>query len=177
MLERNLRILQLIMMKSGPRMEALINDPQSQDLDVLLIQEPSITTYRIHVNHSAWRLYRPTTQLDADRIRSLIYVNRHISTSSHRQIFCDHPDIAPIKIWTVTSQILLFLSTYRQYHFSLVVTHRRCQRSLRFRAPSQLPPKTSSARPVSLCPATSIDTTRCGAAITSRPGSSKTPAT
>lgn len=38
-------------------MEALINDHQSQDLDILLIQEPSITTYRTHVNHSAWRLY------------------------------------------------------------------------------------------------------------------------
>ena len=89
-------------------MEALINDPQSQDLDVLLIQEPSITTYRTHVNHSAWRLYRPAAQLDADRFRSLIYVNRRISTSSHRQISCDHPDIAAIKIWTANSQILLF---------------------------------------------------------------------
>jgi hypothetical protein len=89
-------------------MEALINDPQSQDLDVLLIQEPSITTYRTHVNHSARRLYRPTAQLDAGRFRSLIYVNRRISTSSHRQILCDHPDIAAIKIWTANCQILLF---------------------------------------------------------------------
>jgi hypothetical protein len=89
-------------------MEALINDPRSQDLDVLLIQEPSFTTYRTHVNHSAWRLYRPTAQLDADRFRSLIYVNRRISTSSHRQISCDHPDIAAIKIWTANSLILLF---------------------------------------------------------------------
>lgn len=31
-------------------MEALINDHQSQELDILLIQEPSITTYRTHVN-------------------------------------------------------------------------------------------------------------------------------
>ncbi|OQE35310.1 hypothetical protein PENNAL_c0827G10217, partial [Penicillium nalgiovense] len=62
----------LNIMKSGPRMEALINDHQSQDLDILLIQEPSITTYRTHVNHSAWRLYRPTTQTDAVRFRSLI---------------------------------------------------------------------------------------------------------
>jgi ribonuclease HI len=108
MLERNLRILQLNMMKSGPRMEALINDPQSQDLDILLIQEPSITTYRTHVNHSAWRLYRPTTQLDAVRFRSLIYVNRKVSTSSHRQIPCDHPDVAVIKIWTANSQILVY---------------------------------------------------------------------
>lgn len=108
MLERNLRILQLNMMKSGPRMEALINDPQSQHLDVLLIQEPSITTYSTHVNHNAWRLYRPTAQSDAVRFRSLIYVNRRISTSSHRQILCNHPDVAAIKIWTANSQMLIF---------------------------------------------------------------------
>ncbi|CRL30513.1 unnamed protein product [Penicillium camemberti] len=53
-------------------MEALINDPQSLELDVLLIQEPSITTYRTHINHSAWRLYRPTIQTEAVRFRSLL---------------------------------------------------------------------------------------------------------
>ncbi|OQD68798.1 hypothetical protein PENANT_c289G03721 [Penicillium antarcticum] len=89
-------------------MEALINDPQSQDLDVLLIQEPSITTYRTHVNHSAWRLYRPSTQTDTVRFRSLVYVNRRISTSSHRQIPCDHPDVIAIKIWSADFQILIF---------------------------------------------------------------------
>jgi hypothetical protein len=89
-------------------MEALINDPQSLELDVLLIQEPAVTTYRTHVNHSAWRLYRPTTQTDAARFRSLVYVNRRISTSSHLQIPCDHPDVAAIKIWTADSQTLIF---------------------------------------------------------------------
>ncbi|KAJ5346168.1 hypothetical protein N7452_004172 [Penicillium brevicompactum] len=98
----------LNIMKSGPRMEALINDHQSQNLDVLLIQEPSITTYRTHVNHSSWRLYRPTTDTDTARFRSLIYVNRRVSTSSHRQILCDHPDVAAIKIWTSDFQILFF---------------------------------------------------------------------
>lgn len=57
MLDNNLRILQLNTMKSRAGMEALINDHQSQKLDVLLIQEPSITAYRTYVNHSAWRLY------------------------------------------------------------------------------------------------------------------------
>ncbi|CDM32767.1 Probable transposable element [Penicillium roqueforti FM164] len=104
MLEKYLRILQLNMMKSGPRMEALINDPQSRELDVLLIQEPSITTYRTHINHSAWHLSRPTTQTDAVRFRSLLYVNRRISTSSHRQLPYDHPDVAAVKIWTADSQ-------------------------------------------------------------------------
>lgn len=89
-------------------MEALINDHQSQDLDILLIQEPSITSYRTHVSHSSWRLYRPTTETDKTRFRSLIYVNRNLSTSSHRQIACDHPDITAIKIWTAESQTLIF---------------------------------------------------------------------
>jgi hypothetical protein len=108
MLETNLRILWLNIMKSGPRMEALINDHQGQDLDILLIQEPSITTYRTRVNHSAWRLYQPTVETDATRFRSLVYVNRRMPTASHRQVPCDHPDVAAVKIWTPDSQILLF---------------------------------------------------------------------
>ena len=108
MLETNLRVLQLNIMKSGPGMEALINDHQSQNLDVLLIQEPSITTCRTHVNHSAWRLYRPTVESEVVRFRSLIYVNRGVSTSSHRQIPCNHPDLTAIKIWTADHQILIF---------------------------------------------------------------------
>ncbi|KAJ5808858.1 hypothetical protein N7474_010127 [Penicillium riverlandense] len=108
MLRTNLRVLQLNIMKSRAGMEALINDHESQNLDVLLIQEPSITAYRTHVNHSAWRLYRPTIENDAIRLRSLIYVSKRISTSSHRQVHCDHSDVTAIKVWTPESQILLF---------------------------------------------------------------------
>ena len=88
--------------------QALINDHQSQKIDVLLIQEPSITAYRTHVNHSAWRLYQPTVESDSVRYRSLIYVNRKLSTSSHRQVRCNHPDLTAIKVWTADSQILIF---------------------------------------------------------------------
>ncbi|OKO99686.1 hypothetical protein PENSUB_8339 [Penicillium subrubescens] len=48
MLDNNLRILQLNIMKSRAGMEALISDHQTQNLDVLLIQEPYMTTYRTH---------------------------------------------------------------------------------------------------------------------------------
>ncbi|KAJ5593518.1 hypothetical protein N7537_010422 [Penicillium hordei] len=108
MLENNLRILQLNIMKSRAGMEALINGHQSQNPDILLIQEPSITAYRTHVNHSAWRLYQPTVESDSARFRSLIYVNRKLSTSSHRQVRCNHPDLTAIKIWTADSQFLIF---------------------------------------------------------------------
>lgn len=37
-------------MKSKAAMEALINDHQRQSLDMLLIQEPSITAYRRHAS-------------------------------------------------------------------------------------------------------------------------------
>jgi hypothetical protein len=89
-------------------MEALINDHQRQNLDVLLIQEPSITAYRTHVNHSAWRLYRPTGESDSTRFRSLIYVNRKLSPSSHRQVPCNHPGLTAVKVWTVDTQIMIY---------------------------------------------------------------------
>lgn len=69
MLETNLRVLQLNIRRSGLRMEALINDHQSQDPDVRLSQKPSVTAYRTHVNRSAWRQYRPTIEADADLAR------------------------------------------------------------------------------------------------------------
>ncbi|KAJ8147384.1 hypothetical protein LV165_008823 [Aspergillus fumigatus] len=96
----------LVSQRAG--MEALINDHQTQNLDVLLIQEPPVTAYRTHVNHSAWRLYQPTYANESARFRSLLYINRRISTSSHRQILCNHPDVTAVKIWTPKVQYLLF---------------------------------------------------------------------
>lgn len=40
--------------ETGPKMKALINEP---NLDVLLIPELSATAYRTHDNHSTGRLY------------------------------------------------------------------------------------------------------------------------
>ena len=94
----NLRILQVNIMKSRACMEALINDPQTNNLDVLLVQEPPITAYRTHVFHRSWHLYRPTYADDGTTKRSLIYVNKRIWTSAHRQIHCNHPDVTVVKI-------------------------------------------------------------------------------
>jgi hypothetical protein len=37
-----------------------------------------------------------------------MWINKRISTSSHRQVRCNHPDITAVKIWTTNVQILLF---------------------------------------------------------------------
>jgi hypothetical protein len=95
-------------MKSRAGMEALINDHQTATLDLLLIQEPPVSAYRTHVNHSVWRLYRPTYAEDATRFCSLLYENKRISTSSHRQMRCNHPDLVAVKIWTADIQYLIF---------------------------------------------------------------------
>jgi hypothetical protein len=108
MIQPNLRILQLNIMKTRAAMEALINDPATQDLDILLIQEPPRSAYRTHVNHRLWYRYQPTYHNDDIRKRSLIYVNKRISTSAHRQIQCNHPDVTAIKVWNGERQILVF---------------------------------------------------------------------
>lgn len=108
MLGNKLRILQLNIMKSRAVIEALINDHQSQNLDILLIQEPSITAYRTRVNHTAWRLYQATVEDDSIRFRNLTYVNRKLSTASYRQVQCSHSHVTAIKIWTADHQFLVF---------------------------------------------------------------------
>jgi len=95
-------------MKSRVGMEALMNDPQTQNLDILLIQEPSVTAYRTHVNHRLWQLYQPIYTEEEIRMRSHLYVHKRISTSAHRQIHCNSPDITVVKIWTNEIQILVF---------------------------------------------------------------------
>src|SRR2546421_204824 len=95
-------------MKSRAGIEALINDTKTQNLDILLIQEPSVTAYRTHVNHRFWQLYRPTYADEEVRKRSLLYVNKRIPTSGHRQIQCNSPDVTAIKVWTDEIQFLIF---------------------------------------------------------------------
>ncbi|KIW24850.1 uncharacterized protein PV07_10538 [Cladophialophora immunda] len=106
--QNTLKILQLNIMKSRAGVEALINDQATQDLDVLVIQEPSITTYQTYVNHRLWYTYQPTNLDGHIRKRSLIYVNKKASTSAHRQIACNHPDVTAIKIRNERRQILAF---------------------------------------------------------------------
>jgi len=49
--QANLRILQLNMMKSRAGMEALVNDQQTADLDILLIQEPPLSASSSRPQH------------------------------------------------------------------------------------------------------------------------------
>ena len=62
-------------MKSRAGMEALINDGATQDLDILLIQEPPLSAYRTYLNHRYWYRYQPTYHDGETRMRSLIYIN------------------------------------------------------------------------------------------------------
>ena len=90
-------------------MDALINDKQTQEMDILLIQQPPVTAYQTRVNHRLWQLYPPTYTAEGVRKQSLVYVNKRISMSAHRQVQCNSPDISVVKIWTDDTQFLVFL--------------------------------------------------------------------
>lgn len=123
-----------------------------------------------HVNHSGWRLYRPTSEADVVRFRSLIYVNRRVSTSSHWQLRCDHTDITAVKIWSADSQILLYsvyipcipLRTPNQASAEAALTATKTR--------SQLPNRTTDVPRVSFSRVISTATIRPRMATTSSPG-------
>lgn len=104
-----LKIIQLNTMRSKACMEALINDKQTAEIDILLIQEPSISYYRTHTQHRCWQLYQPSPAANSEgRCRSLIYVNRRLSPSAHRQVQCDNLDTTGILVNTSAGSILIF---------------------------------------------------------------------
>ena len=54
---------------------------------------PGTVDYCLPNTREPQRLYQPTVESDSVRFRSLIYVNRKLSTSYHRQVRCNHPDM------------------------------------------------------------------------------------
>lgn len=119
-------------------MEALINDEDTKELDMLLIQEPPHSAYQTYVNHRDWQRYQPT--LDSSnttgdnnglvRPRSLLYVNRRISTSAHRQIHCNHPDVVAIKTWTEHNRTLIFSVYIQPVDYSRIYEEQSVQETL-----------------------------------------------
>jgi hypothetical protein len=72
-------------MKSRAGIEALINNYPTTNLDLLLIQEPLISTYHTHINHSAWGSITLRDIEEAIQFHSLFYINKQILTSSHHR--------------------------------------------------------------------------------------------
>ena len=89
-------------------MEALVNDPNTNQMDILLIQETPTSTCKTFVQHRQWHLYQPTYSDTTKRTRSLIYINKRLSPASHRQITCDSADAIAVKIQTPTNQVIIF---------------------------------------------------------------------
>lgn len=89
-------------------MEALINDSETQDLDILLIQEPLSYQHLTHVQHQEWTCYQPTSQDDTAKPRSLMYINKRFSTSTHHQVPCHSPGVTAAELQASTQTILLF---------------------------------------------------------------------
>lgn len=94
-----LRIIQLNIWKSRACMEVLINDNDTEQLDILLIQEPPVSFFKTFVQHRAWQIYI-STHNGPERDRAVLYINKRFSTSAHQQIQCDSPGITAVKLET-----------------------------------------------------------------------------
>lgn len=80
----------------------LIFSRMTSNLGIKIRNMPPLQDTTVARLRQAVGLALPPT--DATRFRSLVYVNRRVSTASHRQVPYDHPDVAAIKIWTLDYQ-------------------------------------------------------------------------
>lgn len=86
----SLNILQLNTRRSNAVVQSLLNDPLTLSFHFLLVQEPYIYPHsNLPVTHSAWTPFYPDTTTfppaaspEDTTIKSMIYVNKHVPTTS-----------------------------------------------------------------------------------------------
>src|SRR4029450_1756209 len=79
----NLRILQNNLHKCRERTHAILNDPDTKNFTMLMIQEQYWSDYtKSSPNHHAWMLFEPTGTSTERQPRSAIYVNTNALTAA-----------------------------------------------------------------------------------------------
>ena len=105
-----LRILQQNVNKSNVAQLDLLNSTNPNDFDVIAIQEPYIDHLKNTRATPHWRVVYPSVR-DPDtapRARSILLINKKLSTNAWSPIRIPHPDITAITITTGPDRIHLF---------------------------------------------------------------------
>lgn len=108
--QKPLRIWQQNLNKSARAQHDLINDPYLADYDILVLQEPYLTFLGLTSSTPNWRVVYPTPHGNdgVARSRSILLVNRRLSTDSWFPIPAKHPDVTAIGVRSPQATILLF---------------------------------------------------------------------
>ena len=105
-----LRILQYNLHKSKERTHSILNNPDTKQYAILLLQEQYWSAFtKSSPIHHAWTLYEPTTN-NNKQPRTAIYVNKFLTTS---QITLPLSDITAIQLTTEDSKLTLIINIYK----------------------------------------------------------------
>ncbi|KAL7281623.1 hypothetical protein ACG7TL_004940 [Trametes sanguinea] len=96
--------------KSSQAQQDLINDQDLADYDILAIQEPYLTFLGLTSSTPHWRVVYPTVHgaEGAKRTRSLLLVNKQLSTNVWNPVPVPHPDVMAITVRAEGATIHVF---------------------------------------------------------------------
>lgn len=105
--DKPLRIWQQNLNKSARAQHDLLNDSSIADYDILALQEPHLNFLGLSVSTAGWRAVYPSVHgVDgAGRVRSLILVNKRLSTNSWNPVSIPHADVSAVTIRAAGSSL------------------------------------------------------------------------
>ena len=105
-----LRILQNNLHKSKERTHSILNDPDTKQYEILLLQEQYWSAFmKSSPIHHAWTLFEPTTN-NNEQPRTAIYVNNLLTAS---QVVLPINDITAIQLIITDSKPALIINVYK----------------------------------------------------------------
>ena len=124
-----IRILQNNLHKCRARTHAILNDPDTKDFTMLMIQEQYWSHYtKSSPTHHAWTLFEPTGTTPEKHPRSAIYVNRKAFTAAQiTQIPIPSAEVTVIQIdGQEGAKPSLFINIYNPYDDSALPALQQC---------------------------------------------------
>ncbi|CDO73955.1 hypothetical protein BN946_scf185043.g2 [Trametes cinnabarina] len=105
-----IRIWQQNLNKSSRAQLDVLNDTSLADFDILALQEPYLSFLGLSMATPNWRVVYPTPHgtHSVSRSRSLILVNKRLSTNAWNPIPLPHPDVTAVTIRTGNTAVHLF---------------------------------------------------------------------
>jgi hypothetical protein len=93
-----LRLLQMNLHKNRERTHGVLNDPDTKDYTIILLQEPYWSTYmKESPSHQSWIRYEPTNQEKAPR--AVTYINKaHVTPAQVTQLELPFTDVVALQI-------------------------------------------------------------------------------
>jgi hypothetical protein len=114
LVNHELRILQNNLHKCQSRLHSILNDCDTKQYAILLLQEQYWSLYtESSLRHPSWTLYEPTTR-NNEQPRSSIYINNNLlSAAQITHIDLPLSDVTAIELATKDQHLMLIVNVYK----------------------------------------------------------------